>query len=943
MSLVNQTLEQISAEERLAGESQCFVGHDFGQKDLRVKLERALKQLGLKPYFADKEVTGEFILTKVCKKILTTRASIVDLTKANPNVYFELGLAVGLNKPVFLVLKSDESVPSLLESFVKISFTNYVALETQIVAEVPGWLQDSNDLNVLLYNHCHFVNTLCPDRQRITPQRRFLVLDEAEGTGAGASRVHTVDQDLRVEVEATMDRFNFAPAFMDDVPTGSSFRLCDHCRALRDSNFVLCHIDRLTSNNVYLLLGLLTGIGIPSLLMIREERDKKGNLLWEVPSMLRGLDAFYYTHAVDIGERLGDEVQGFLNRHAGAPLLDKVLFFPEEFRARPEELFEKKDFAASGLRVVEAATAETKLRGHQQITVEHVLVAFARHESELFDAALGLANVKSDAVRALNEERLRDFLQRAGEEVTTAPAVTRLFKSALERARAEGRAGVEAVDLFLAIAQDEDGLLAELLRQIGVMPETFIAAIEHEFRPSAARKLGSTYYPDRFDETGQRILEHAVEASQNREQNFIAVEHIMEALAARESILFDNIMRGFSLDPHYVKKVIEVGVETVDYQMVDKGVRILPETVELFKRSIERARAQGRKKITTADMFIALAQNDEGPFVRMLVLLGVKLDDVAEGVRTQVRLRESGVEQPRQFRGIDLGVYKDRFTESGGRILDKAAEWSRQDKCIISVAHIINGIATEEADFFATAMRDLSLDPEAVKEVAERSMDVAPKNPREGVRIAPETIDLFKRSMELARSLGRKTISTSDLLLAASRYENPFSAMLKNLGADMEVAAERVEMVVRERAVRAEAQAKEHARLERERVLALRKGVRILLVDRDRTVLESLQQSFEDEGLEVNAVTSVPGALISFSRGQHQMVIAEFGPVGTGGMEILRYVKQRRPDSQVILMSQQLTAEMAVEAGRGGVFQVIGKPPDFALLLKYVDQALNLR
>src|ERR671927_256032 len=124
MSFISRVLEQISDEEKRAGESQCFISHEFGQKDLRAKLVRALERLHLRPYFADKEVTGDFILSKVCKKILLTRASIVDLTKANPNVYFELGVAIGMNKPVFLVLKEGESVPSLLKSFVKVRFTH---------------------------------------------------------------------------------------------------------------------------------------------------------------------------------------------------------------------------------------------------------------------------------------------------------------------------------------------------------------------------------------------------------------------------------------------------------------------------------------------------------------------------------------------------------------------------------------------------------------------------------------------------------------------------------------------------------------------------------------------------------------------------------------------------------------------------------------------------
>jgi CheY-like chemotaxis protein len=952
-SLVNQALEQISDEERRAGESQCFVGHHFGQKDLRVKLERALNKLGLKPYFADKEVTGEFILTKVCKKILITRASIVDLTKANPNVYFELGLAVGLNKPVFPVLRSGESLPSLLESFVKISFMNYTALEAQVVAEVPGWLKESIEQHILLNNHCHFLNTLCPDRHRISPRRRFLLLDEAESAGAGSVPVHTADPDFRAEVGDAMDRFQFTPVFMDEVPVGISFRLCDYCRALRDSNFVLCHINERTSNNVYFLLGLLTGLGVPGLLMIKEERDRKGNPLWEIPSMLRGLDAFYYTHAVDIGERLGDEVQGFLNRHAGAPSLDKILFFPEELHARPEELFERKDFAASGLLVLEEATEETKRRGQNQITVEHILSAFARHEGELFDAALSLAGAAPGAIRALNEERLRAIPQRAGEELATATATKALFKSAMERARSEGRQTIEAVDLFLALVHNKDGLLAALLREAGVEPEAFAeamarAARENEDDPAAGMKVGGVdlgSYGDRFDKTGQRVLMYAAEESHRLDQNFIKVEHIMHGFASQEANLFGNLMHRLSLDPDIVKGLIKAMVEEAHYAgKVEKGIRILPETIELFKSSMERARAFGRKRISAADILMMLLTKDrEAPFVALLVSLGADPEDLIEQVRT-VANPEGKAEQPART-GINLDTYKDRFTEGGGRILESSLEWGDQGNSHMTVGHIMNGVAAEEADLFDAVMRDLSLDPQAVRNAVRSRMNTAQKTPetQNRIRIIPETIDLFKKAMERARSYGRKIIGPPDLIAAAAKYENLFSEILKSLGADPEVIAERVPRMVLEQEKRAELEAEKRARAERERLLANRKGSRILVVDKDWKGAGLLREGFEKEGFDVDAVSSTPAALLSFARNQHHMVIAEYGSEGVGGMEILRYVKNRRPDSQVILMSHQLTADMAVEAGRGGAYTVIEKPPHFDQLLMFVDQALKLQ
>jgi len=99
-------------------------------------------------------------------------------------------------------------------------------------------------------------------------------------------------------------------------------------------------------------------------------------------------------------------------------------------------------------------------------------------------------------------------------------------------------------------------------------------------------------YKDRFAESGQRIFEHAMRESRQRDQNYIAVEHIVDALASEEADLFNSTMRDLSLDPRSVKVLIEKRLDNSRFQNVNKGVRIAPETIELFKRAMERARAR---------------------------------------------------------------------------------------------------------------------------------------------------------------------------------------------------------------------------------------------------------------------------------------------------------------------------------------------------------------
>jgi ATP-dependent Clp protease ATP-binding subunit ClpC len=173
-------------------------------------------------------------------------------------------------------------------------------------------------------------------------------------------------------------------------------------------------------------------------------------------------------------------------------------------------------------------------------------------------------------------------------------------------------------------------------------------------------------YKDRFAESGQRVLEHAVQESRRRDQNYIAVEHILNGLAAEEAELFNSTIRDLSLDPRSVKVLIEKRLENARYQNVNKGIRIAPETIELFKRAMERARAQGRKTIEATDLFMAFSQDENSALMGVLRNLGANTETVVEQVRARVRTREQQEEEYKKK--FELPPYLKHFGVSLNRL-----------------------------------------------------------------------------------------------------------------------------------------------------------------------------------------------------------------------------------------------------------------------------------
>ncbi|MEJ7848428.1 MAG: ATP-dependent Clp protease ATP-binding subunit [Pyrinomonadaceae bacterium] len=154
-------------------------------------------------------------------------------------------------------------------------------------------------------------------------------------------------------------------------------------------------------------------------------------------------------------------------------------------------------------------------------------------------------------------------------------------------------------------------------------------------------------YKDKFSDSGRRVLESALDESKKRDQNYVAIEHILHAVAHEEDELFTATMRDLAVDPRSVKLLIEKRMAS-GRQHSGKGYRIAPETTELFKRAMDRARSQGRRVIDGSDIFYVLSNDERSILNDVLQNLGVPSDEVAQTARTRIRKREKEEERSRQ-------------------------------------------------------------------------------------------------------------------------------------------------------------------------------------------------------------------------------------------------------------------------------------------------------
>jgi ATP-dependent Clp protease ATP-binding subunit ClpA len=150
---------------------------------------------------------------------------------------------------------------------------------------------------------------------------------------------------------------------------------------------------------------------------------------------------------------------------------------------------------------------------------------------------------------------------------------------------------------------------------------------------------------------------------------------------------------------------------------------------------------------------------------------------------------------------LDLGPLTDKFSESGQKVIYRAIEESRRrDHNFLSVEHIFTALGEVEDTLFTEIMRSINVDPQMVAQMLEQELAKSRQYVGKKMYIADTTRELFNRALKRARQHGRQTIESFDLF--ATLFADPAGSpaeILRRLGADPNVAIEKITQQVRQR------------------------------------------------------------------------------------------------------------------------------------------------
>lgn len=122
-----------------------------------------------------------------------------------------------------------------------------------------------------------------------------------------------------------------------------------------------------------------------------------------------------------------------------------------------------------------------------------------------------------------------------------------------------------------------------------------------------------------------------------------------------------------------------------------------------------------------------------------------------------------------------------------------------------------------------------------------------------------------------------------------------------------------------------------------------KKDVRILVVDDEESTTDALKLNLMEEGYTVDAAGTGGQAIELFDQGGHHLAICDLQLPDMDGLEVMRHMKDARPNTEVIVVTAHGTTRKAVEATKAGAFDFVDKPLDFEELGLRVQNALKHR
>ncbi|HAD98028.1 MAG TPA: response regulator [Cryomorphaceae bacterium] len=118
---------------------------------------------------------------------------------------------------------------------------------------------------------------------------------------------------------------------------------------------------------------------------------------------------------------------------------------------------------------------------------------------------------------------------------------------------------------------------------------------------------------------------------------------------------------------------------------------------------------------------------------------------------------------------------------------------------------------------------------------------------------------------------------------------------------------------------------------------------KILIVEDEKAIRNVLRNILKDENkdFEIEEAENGKQALDLMSEKEFDLALCDIKMPGMDGIEVLEQVREKHPDTAVVMISGHGDLDTAVESMRKGAYDYISKPPDLNRLINTVRNALD--
>ncbi len=118
---------------------------------------------------------------------------------------------------------------------------------------------------------------------------------------------------------------------------------------------------------------------------------------------------------------------------------------------------------------------------------------------------------------------------------------------------------------------------------------------------------------------------------------------------------------------------------------------------------------------------------------------------------------------------------------------------------------------------------------------------------------------------------------------------------------------------------------------------------KILLIDDEKSIRDSLRGILEDEGFEVKEAESGESAIEIMRKERFDAILLDVWLPGMDGIEVLKNIREREDNCPVIMISGHANIETAVKATKIGAYDFLEKPLSSERVLLTIKNALKQR